>query len=417
MISITLFFVFAELFALGWYYVQTRQFFYGSQRPMLTISVEDTIAPSGDEPQVNEQTAQLMTTYRGHPFFAWIMKPSHKVNTHGFIFSEEYPIIKTNPNQYIIGVFGGSVGMLFSAGEGAKRLSQNLKQQPFFADKEIIIMNLALSSYKQPQQLLILNYYLAAGQQFDMVINIDGFNEVAFSRLNNQLGVDIAMPSMQSMTPILALIDQATLTKEKVETLANISRYKNEVNTFGQQMQDTPFAAVYFGLSQLQRVAFNQYNNEALKFNQLQTGDSMIYVYPTKNKLDDTALYEQTAALWINSSTSMYQLLQSKRIPYFHFLQPNQYHTQRVFSKDEAKIALNDHDLNREGVEKGYPVLVSKFGLLTQTGEHFYSALDIFDKDPNIVYQDSCCHYNDLGNRILADFIAKSIMDSGEFGK
>ena len=44
-----------------------------------------------------------------------------------------------------------------------------------------MFVNLALFGYKQPQQLTTLAYLMSIGGQFDLVLNIDGFNEVAAS--------------------------------------------------------------------------------------------------------------------------------------------------------------------------------------------------------------------------------------------
>ena len=84
--------------------------------------------------------------------------------------------------------------------------------------------------YKQPQQLLILSYFLSIGQSFDVVVNIDGFNEVAMSPLNDARGLDISMPSVMHMDPLTALIDQSSLTADKVESLARIQGYRRRLN-------------------------------------------------------------------------------------------------------------------------------------------------------------------------------------------
>ncbi|MGV2341075.1 MAG UNVERIFIED_CONTAM: hypothetical protein LVR18_46165 [Planctomycetaceae bacterium] len=57
-------------------------------------------------------------------------------------------------------------------------------------------MRLALPGYKQPQQLMALNYVLSLGGEFDAVLNIDGFNDGALSILENaQPKASIAYPS------------------------------------------------------------------------------------------------------------------------------------------------------------------------------------------------------------------------------
>jgi len=41
----------------------------------------------------------------------------------------------------------------------------------------------------------------------------------------------------------------------------------------------------------------------------------------------------------------------------------------------------------------------------------FFSAIDLFDREPGQVYQDDCCHYTERGNFLLADFLADRIME------
>jgi hypothetical protein len=49
---------------------------------------------------------------------------------------------------------------------------------PALADKEIVLLNFGSGGFRQPQQLLILTYFFLIGQRLDLVINLDGFNEV-----------------------------------------------------------------------------------------------------------------------------------------------------------------------------------------------------------------------------------------------
>ena len=111
----------------------------------------------------------------------------------------------------------------------------------------------------------------------------------------------------------------------------------------------------------------------------------------------------------------MNQLLSSRGINYFHFLQPDQYYSNRVFSSEEAAIALNDNHSFKQIVEKGYPVLITEFDTLKKNQVNFYNGIPIFDDEPGIVYIDGCCHYTQLGNDLLADFIGNSILESADF--
>jgi len=58
-----------------------------------------------------------------------------------------------------------------------------------------------MPGFKQPQQLQVLTYFLSVGQEFDMVVNIDGFNDVVWALNNNASGLDISIPTDIIMTP------------------------------------------------------------------------------------------------------------------------------------------------------------------------------------------------------------------------
>jgi hypothetical protein len=46
---------------------------------------------------------------------------------------------------------------------------------------------------------------------------------------------------------------------------------------------------------------------------------------------------------------------------------------------------------------------------MRQRGINVISAVSVFDKVSKPVYADSCCHYNQTGNEVLAGVVAKSI--------
>ena len=87
-------------------------------------------------------------------------------------------------------------------------LAKALQPLPQFQSKEIVILKFANPAHKQPQQLLTLNYYLSIGQELDMVINIDGFNELAVSYLNNKAGIEVSMPNGIIVAPLIALANK-----------------------------------------------------------------------------------------------------------------------------------------------------------------------------------------------------------------
>ena len=88
------------------------------------------------------------------------------------------PIQTRAPGKVIIAIMGGSVAWSFHM-HGTARLRNLLENDSAMAGSEIVFVNLAVSGYKQPQQLMTMAYLLVLGAQFDLVLNIDGFNEAA----------------------------------------------------------------------------------------------------------------------------------------------------------------------------------------------------------------------------------------------
>jgi hypothetical protein len=414
-VNVVLFCMLAELAGLVVHYARTGELFY-LHRPAY---------------QLIPETAQgEITADRLNPYFG----PSHKAgqqfdfppelreadsptsplstNNFGFQSPYQFPIVP-GKREFIVGIFGGSVSVFFCLA-GANRLVTDLQQHGFFKDRTIIPLCMAHEGYKQPQQLLVLAYFLSIGQTFDLVVNIDGFNEAALAPLNNQEGVDISMPSVSHLLPIINLIDQGTLTPEKLRSLAAISEYKQRVNGLTGILQRNRLASVGVLLGQYRAMVVSRYEDESRRFAALQSvraEQSLVSAIPPTEERTGAMLYADIARNWAHSSVLMRDLLAASGAAYVHVLQPNQYRTARKFSAQEARIALNEDSSFKTGVEQGYPALLAEAasrGMTSRTG--FLDATHVFDKEPAPVYVDNCCHYTSLGYRLLADAIANAVM-------
>src|SRR5262249_42955698 len=127
------------------------------------LSARPTRGRAGEDPR------SLPTVI--HPYLGFIPEPRKGGD---LVIGEVDRIPPHADNQLVVGVFGGS----FAAGMcayAAKELHEVLSRP----GKDAHIVCLAAGGYKQPQQLLTLAYLLAQGARFDVVLNVDGFNEVA----------------------------------------------------------------------------------------------------------------------------------------------------------------------------------------------------------------------------------------------
>lgn len=398
-------FAVVELFSLAYFALTEGGLFYTTERSTPNLA-EMGMAPG-------ERIDQQL-----HPYFGFVVRPgtpTQEANNHGFVAApHDYPFVRQHENQVLIGVFGGSVAAGFVR-EGQAQLIERLQQHPAFQGKEIVLLSFAQGGYKQPQQLLALSYYLAIGQELDMVINLDGFNEVALSSRNNAFGMDISMPSSDHMMSLVNLVDQSTLSDERIAALARITAGKAQLERISRRVGKARLASSWFLWQQLLRIRSASVARERVAFQNLPPAErdqSVMAVYPPSEELSGPDLYRRIADEWATTSIMMHTLLASRGIPYYHFLQPNQYYSNKPFTPKELATALTDDHPYRGGVEQGYPWLLDQTERLQQAGVNFSSALTVFDDVTSTLYIDDCCHFNLLGNEILADFMADMILAS-----
>jgi hypothetical protein len=333
-------------------------------------------------------------------------------NNFGFVSPFNYPIVRAQ-NEFIIGIFGGSVGVWFCQ-VGVDRLLEHLRQHEFFRARTLVPLCMAHEGYKQPQQLLVLSYFLSIGQPFDLVINIDGLNEVALSAANNQLNLDISMPSATHLIPLINLIDKGTLTPHKLETLSTIARYRARLNDVSVFLNRNRSAGVGLVGGWYRSWLVNRYNRALREFDSLPStagSNSLVSAIPPTEQRTGAMLFDEIARNWAKASQGMRTLLSAEGVSYVHVLQPNQYFTSRKFTAEEAKVALDPSSPFKAGVEQGYPALLSeaaKHDMDPATG--FFDGTKMFDSEPAAVYTDNCCHYTRVGNLRLADFLARSVL-------
>jgi hypothetical protein len=90
-------------------------------------------------------------------------------------------------------VVGGSVSGLVGA-NGAEGIRAGLQADQRFAGRDVVVLNHGHGSFKQPQQVMLVAYLLGLGYRPDVILNVDGFNEVA-------LGMDNVMRDANPLYP------------------------------------------------------------------------------------------------------------------------------------------------------------------------------------------------------------------------
>jgi hypothetical protein len=103
-------------------------------------------------------------------------------------------------------------------------------------------------------------------------------------------------------------------------------------------------------------------------------------------------------------------LCEANGIAYFHFLQPNQYvEGTKPMAASEQAVALNVENPYRAPAVACYPLLIEEGRSLKAQGINFHDLTRVFAEHSEPLYVDDCCHFNDAGDKILAENIAAAI--------
>jgi hypothetical protein len=338
-----------------------------------------------------------------HPYFGFVAdpqqnKPYWQVSDFGFPLSDRpSPIVKRSPGKVVIGVFGGS--FTHSVYLELKGL---LNARSTELGQEFVVINFALGGYKQPQQLMALNYLLALGAEFDVVINLDGFNEVALPPADNiPRQVNPFYPrgwdrrTANAVTPgMLRVLGYREVTK------LQRSKWTNAFAQHHLYLSPTLFLIWQF---QDQRMARTIYKADRQIASTGTEGPTYTMRGPAYVYADDELLYRDIGDVWERSSLQMKVLCEANGAKYYHFLQPNQYLPgSKPMMEEERRQAINEASPYRNGAMKGYPVLVKRGQSLLDAGMNFTDLTMVFADHAEILYKDDCCHTNTEGSIIVA---------------
>jgi hypothetical protein len=411
----------AELISLAFIAITTKRLFYelpavSESRPTeeQLIKSEFLIHPYFGYSLAPEKTVESVVVPSGRIHFMtdnqdslpiWI---SLKPNNHGFWSQYDYPLIHDDKESFIVGIFGGSVAQ-WMAVQAGKYLEKELGKLDALEGKKIHVINMASGGFKQPQQLLVLSYFMAIGQNFDLVINLDGFNEVALPVSENiPNGIHYSMPRSYPKT----VSSMTSIADSRMVRWLNDGLELRENNHYWAEISNQRLSASFYLLASVLHVMYQKLSEEHMLSPPSIGGGERSVFFTLSEAADGNISRLQKAAmvdLWLQSSILMHDIAERNGALYIHVLQPNQYHSKKTFSAKEKQIAIRSDDPYSRAVKELYPVLIRRSLDLEEEGINFVDATQVFDAVNSIIYADSCCHFNDDGNQLLVDLIVRQI--------
>jgi hypothetical protein len=312
-------------------------------------------------------------------------------------------------SQVVIVVVGGSFAHQF-AQEGLPHLIARLRELPTFGGKTLIGLNAAVGGHKQPQQLMTAAYLLALGEPIDVLINLDGFNEIALHPTENapaRVSPEYPRRWHQRVEGVLSreglhvMLERTSLEDDRTRLARTFSRPPwRSLNTAN---------LVYLALDHRIEGRLAAVDRKLLSVEQ-HSEMPIVATGPPIEFTSETEMLAHLVDLWRRSSQTLHGLAAGAGIRYYHFLQPNQYLPgAKPMGPEERRDALRPTVPYRRLVETAYPRLRESGRALSAAGVRFGDLTAVFADHPEPLYIDACCHVHARGNLVVADKIFEAI--------
>ncbi len=353
-----------------------------------------------------------------HPYIGMVLQPRKvstpvsadklRVTEYGFL-DDRPPLRKRAAGKVIVGLLGGSVARQLATTSTAV-LERELSKIGQYQGHTFEFVRLAIDGQKQPQHLMTLNYLLSLGGEFDLLINLDGVNELSLPGMDNvPFGVSAAYPrkwgaitNSTSSTEVMRQVGRLTFLRE---ARLDCARW---FDTF--PLRYSPTATLIWSLRNRH---FDQVIDGTLSQidNRLQHEELTYCSSGPPEKFDsEEQLLLHCTDIWARSSILMQGLCHANQIRYFHFLQPNQYLAKsKPIGSEEQGVAISKESPFARPVTIGYPLLRARAAQLAAGGVDFTDLTQVFANHPEPLYRDDCCHVTPAGDEIIATAIAARI--------
>lgn len=344
-----------------------------------------------------------------HPFLGW-------ETGHGLVQTDdEYQWLRRErtPDDMQILVVGGSVAAGFSVDSlGGSRLRELLSADPRLAGRKLHVMGFGRGGFKEPQQLNCVLYLLGLGFQPEVVINIDGFNEVALGNNNQAEG---SHPSFPSAAHWAHLAVWSTSDRDAIDEMLEIRRTQRAIEAWGAFTLDWRLdrscvlgKLALHRMYKLRHVIVDQFAAYAKLLSERQ---NTVALRGPALAGGEVEAVEASVQCWKESSRCLADLCRARGIVYLHVLQPTLHDTgsKPLTAKEIANGKASEPWIR--GVKLGYPLLRREGLDLRRLGVDFIDASGLFEKRTDDLYYDAC-HFVRAGHELLAEKIAPELLES-----
>jgi hypothetical protein len=359
----------------------------------------------------NFASANFIENKAIHPYLGFVYDTKKDISKREdfFGFGNTQGILDNSDKVKVV-ITGGSVAQGLYRNASSK-IIYDLQHSEQFKNKEIQLFDLSIGGFKQPQQLMTLNYFLMLGAKFDIWINLDGFNEVTLPISENWYNkVAYFYPRLWNFYARKSL-DKNILDKMIDLKIIRRSRLKLSSLFVPVPIDNSSFTLALWDILD-NKYALHEYQANK-ELNALMAHKKPTYQVsgPVSSNKQWPIVLRESAKLWARSSQLMAGICKENDIKYYHFLQPNQYvKGSKKLTSEEKAIAYEEGNYDfKTLVKAGYPLLKQESNKLTSSGVNYFDLTMIFKNEKDSVYADKCCHFNNFGYKTIAGQITDAI--------
>jgi hypothetical protein len=358
--------------------------------------------------QTDWEGGTWLRAHEPHPYFGFVATnaDSIRANNYGFTESEPFPYQKKSADEYVIAVLGGSVAQSWATwikGGGSEHFLSALKKRiPALGKRKVVLLNMSLGGFKQPQQYYVASYFL---ESVDLFVNLEGFNEL--------YGYKNA-PVYPVEYPVASYLffwrgKQAIEASWKLQLMGRWNHFLMEK---GARHRWLAPSALYFSLAKgvfrWTADASAEVAEKARKSAEQELSNPHRSFYTEGEKKQDPR--QAAVEIWERFVRQEQQIVTAFGKRAVFFLQPNQY----LLGSKPFNAWEIGHVFNKNVAEKTHEYRMLTEAVKRMRGRKLpiHDLTMIYATEKETVYADSCCHVNELGNRIMSEAIAKGIAES-----
>lgn len=333
------------------------------------------------------------------------------------LLADDKPFPKRGANTLNVALLGGSVAVGTITGTEYAAYETLLGQLPEYQGRKVNLHLLAAGGYRLPQSLMMLNYYISLGAEYDLVIALDGFNEIAIA-MSEYHNKKLHPSFPRGWQYRIAGRVNSELIKAQAQKLVFQDKHKSRATIMSNPwFRNSPLSNFVWKLFQRDYNVKLSENNIALEQAQQTQDIPREFQYeslgPEYDFKDWDQLFDYSAQIWANSTLLSHAATVANGGRFFQFIQPNQYieGAKPLMSENERRIAFVEKEQSGYGYwyKRGYPFLLEHQKSLKANGVHTTDLTFMFEKVADELYIDNCCHLNPKGSYKIIQRIVETI--------